>query len=42
MPSPVGGIDSIRDDQMTQMTYMYIHKNSPYDVVVDRGIRCAQ
>lgn len=45
MPSPVGGIDSIRGDQMiqiTQMTYMYIHKNSPYDVVVDRGIRCAQ
>ena len=24
MPSPVGGIDSIRSDQMIQMTYMHI------------------
>lgn len=47
MPSPVGGIGFIRGDQMIQMIQMtyirsYIHKNSPYDVVVDRGIGCAQ
>ena len=35
MPPIVEGIDSIRSNQM-------IHKNSPHDVVVNRGIRCAQ
>lgn len=43
MPSTIGGIDSIRGDQMIQMTQMtYIHKNSPHDVVVDGGVGCAQ